>query len=125
MKYFAWAYHTLLALLVVGIACVLLISGGSNVQFRMLPMFSSAYALYWVLGLGLFGLLSVGLAVTGKLRALLALHSLIALVVLIWGYFLGPYNFAGPGEAQTALYLCLGALLALFGSLLDARRAKA
>ena len=65
----------------------------------------------------LAGLLIVLLAMRGVLRFLFALWSLTVVVLLVRGYLLSGYHFAGPDEFRFAMYLLGGAILSLPGAL--------
>ena len=128
LKYFSVLFHCLLGLFLTGMALVFLISGSQNISLKMLPMWKGPSLPYWVLGLGLLGLISALLALIGKARALLVLWSLIALGLFVYGFFIGPYIFSGAAEAKGIAWLTFGALGAFFGSLMqyyrDPRRAR-
>ena len=64
------------------------------------------------------------LALRGSLRWLFFLWSLAVVYFVVNGYFLGGYRFS-PGETNTALYLLVGALIALVGSWFVMTRRKA
>ena len=110
----------LLALGVVGVA-----ADAQHMKVQMLP-WQGTELTHWLIGLGFVGLLSVLLAVTGKLRFLLPLWSVYVLGLLVKGVFLSPtVSFEGRGDFNNWLWLIGGALLALIGSftLLGQRRA--
>jgi hypothetical protein len=89
-------------------------SGAKSLHLDMLPWTGST--LTYVLFFGsLFGLLTVFLALKGKLRALFFLWSLAVVVLLVKGYFLSGYRF-GVGEVRTALYLVAASIVALLGA---------
>ena len=64
----------------------------------------------------LVGLFTLVLAVAGKLRWLFLLWSLAVFVVLFRGFFLTSYSFAGPVHFKAAVYLTVGALIAVIGA---------
>ena len=121
MRYFAYIYHLLLALLVLGVSLVALISGFTNLHVGRLP-FPEASLPVWLLIFSLVGIVLVGLAYLGKLRAVFLVYALVVLVLLVYGYFLSHYIFTGPSEAARAGWITLGALIALFGALLQFRK---
>jgi hypothetical protein len=122
VKIFSYLFHLLLALALTGISFVAL-SSGLELQLDMLPWKPSRLAV-WLLVASLAGLVSIALAVIGKLRILFVLWSLVVLVAMVRGFFLGSYNFTGPIGLPTALWLTLAALAASFGAWMQFRKAR-
>jgi hypothetical protein len=71
------------------------------------------HLLFWG---SLVGLLSLVLAVRGKIRFLFSLWATAVFVVLVYGFFFTRYSFGSPGSFRNASLLTLGALLAALGS---------
>ena len=117
LRWFSYLFHGLLSLFLIGVSGLALATGVPSINLKMLP-WSGPTLVYVLLGGGLFGLLSVLLAMLKKFRLLFFLWSLAVTVVLIRGYLLGGYRFA-PGEARTAAYLIAASLLALLGAWLQ------
>ena len=113
MRYFSYAFHTLLALFLIAISAVAM-SAGATLRLGMLP-WSGETLSYVVLFGALAGLATVLLAVKGILRILFLIWSFLVFVLLVKGYFLSMYQFS-PNEVRTALYLVGGSLLALLGA---------
>jgi len=112
--FFSYLFHALLALFLFAVSALALSSGANALHLAMLPW--TGPTLTYVLFCGsLFGLLSLLLALTGRLRPLFFLWSLAVTVLLVKGYFLSGYHF-GVGEVRTALYLIAGSVIALFGA---------
>lgn len=108
----SYLFHGLLALFLIAVAAMALTSG-SSLHLEMLPW--TGHTLAYVLLFGaLFGLLTVLLAITGKLRPLFFLWSLVVLVLMLKGYIFSGYHF--EGGIKTASYLVVGAILSLFGA---------
>jgi hypothetical protein len=103
-------------LFLLGIALVVLIEGQHNLKLDMLPWAGAALTRA-VLLLGLAGLLCLGLAVLGKLRWLFPLWALVAMALMIRGFFLGGYSFSGASQFKLIVWLTVGAALAFLGSL--------
>jgi hypothetical protein len=80
---------------------------------------------HWLLGASLFGLLSIVLAWMGKLRFLFLLYSLAVFGMMFRGYFLGGYVFSGKDEFRMAIWLTVGALVAIIGAWSQFRRSPA
>jgi len=107
-------FHTLLALFLIGVSGVALLSGLKALQLGMLPWTGSTLVNVVFLG-AILGLLTIVLAVLGRLRILFFVWSLTVAYFVIKGYFLSGYRFV-PGEATKALYLTIASLLAILGA---------
>jgi hypothetical protein len=131
-RIYSYLYHLILALFLVGIATVAIVShlqahpheGGGNLTLGMLP-WKGHTLVHWILGAGLFGLLSIMLAWIGKLRFLFLLYSLAVFGMMFRGYFLGGYVFGGKDEFRMAIWLTVGALVAIIGAWSQFRRSPA
>ena len=115
LRIYSYLYHTALALLLVGMSLVAVASRSHSLQLGMLP-WKGRELTYWLLGVGLAGLLSVFLALIGKLRFLFLLYAIGIFAMMLRGYFLGVYGFSGKDEFRFAVLLTAGALLAVFGA---------
>jgi hypothetical protein len=128
-RIYSYLYHLILALFLLGIATVAIVShlqahpheGGGSLTLAMLPWKGHALV-HWILGAGLFGLLSIMLAWMGKLRFLFLLYSLAVFGMMFRGYFLGGYVFGGKDEFRMAIWLTVGALVAIVGAWSQFRR---
>ena len=119
ISWLSYLFHFLLALLLLGIAALALASGPQNLHLEMLPWSGSTLD-YVLLAGSLFGLLSIGLAVTGRLRFLFLLWSLAVAVLLTKGYIFSGYRFA-VGEWRHAVYLITAAWVAVAGAWFQVR----
>jgi hypothetical protein len=113
-RFLSIVFHLFLALFLIGISGVALLSGLRSLQLGMLPWTGSTLVNAVFFG-ALFGLLTIILAVLGKLRFLFFLYSLAVAWLMVKGYFLSGYRFA-PGEARIALYLTIGSLVGILGA---------
>jgi len=114
ISWLSYLFHFLLALLLLGVAGLALAFGPQNLRLGMLPW--SGQTLDYVLLAGsLFGLLSIALAVMGRLRFLFLLWSLAVAVLLTKGYIFSGYRF-GVGESGRAVYLTAAAWVAVAGA---------
>ena len=120
MRFYSYLFHAVLALFLIALAAIALISGVPNLQLGMLPWTGTTLLNVLLFG-GLFGLVTVILAMRGVLRVLFLLWSLAVAVLLIKGYIFTGYRFA-PNEFRTALYLIGASLLALPGAWFQLRR---
>ena len=115
MRLYAYLYHFVFALFLLGLSLVALMSS-NTLKLPILPWQGEA-ATQWLLWGSILGLVSIGLAVTGIFRYLFPLWALAVLVVLVRGYILQPIPFSGVDEFQRAMLLTGGALLAFLASL--------
>ena len=120
MRAYSYIFHALLGFLLLGLALVSLVSG-LPLNLGMLP-WSGRPLTWWLLGLGFFALLSVALALAGRLRFLFFLWSVAAAVLMIRGFFLSPYNFPGADAFRNGVLLTLASLLAIVGASFQMRR---
>lgn len=72
---------------------------------------------WWLFWGSIVGISSVVLAITGIFRFLFPLWALVVLVLMVRGYLLQPYTFAGRDAFESTLWLIGGALLAFLASL--------
>ena len=123
LSWFSYLFHFLLALILLGFACLALASGPRSLQLGMLP-WSGSTLTYVLLGGALFGLFSVALAIAGRWRFLFFLWSLAVAALLTKGYIFSGYRFVN-GEWRRAAYLLLAAWIAVLGAGLQLRRRPA
>lgn len=114
VRAFSYLYHAILALFLIGVSAVALATAPQSLHLEMLPWTGSTLT-YVVFFGALFGLLTVVLAILGRLRPLFFLWSLVVTVLMIKGFFFSGYRFE-PGNVRTANYLVVGSLLALIGA---------
>jgi len=81
----------------------------------MLP-WEGAELTYWVLGLGVCGILCVLLALTGLFRLAFPLWALAVFVLMFRGFFLSPYSYSGRDHFSAAVLLTFGAFIAAISS---------
>jgi hypothetical protein len=114
LRFFSYLFHGILALLLLAVSGLTLLSGGQGLHLGMLPWTGSTLTMVVFFG-SIFGLVTLLLAMRARLRALFFLWSLGVIVLMVKGYILSGYHFA-PGEARTAGYLTIAAVLALAGA---------
>jgi hypothetical protein len=114
ISWLSYLFHFVLALLLLGIAGLALASGPQNLQLGMLP-WSGSRLDYILLAGSLFGLLSIALAVAGRLRFLFLLWSLTVAAMLTKGYIFSGYRF-DAGQWRYAVYLIAAAWVAVAGA---------
>ena len=111
---YSYFFHALLALFLAAVSSLALGTTPQSLHLEMLPWTGSTLA-YAVCFGSLFGLLTIVLAVLGRLRFLFFLWALVVALLMIKGYFFSGYRFE-PGNVRTAVYLVVGALIALPGA---------
>lgn len=114
MRAFSYLFHGLLTLFLLAISAMAL-SSGQILHLEMLPWHGQSLS-YWLLFSAVAGLVSLILAILRTWRLLFVLWSVAVLAVMVRGFFLSPYAFAGRPEFYRALYLSAGALIAAFGA---------
>lgn len=129
LRYFSIAFSLIAGLFTTGVAAVLLLSGATNFRFEMLPFWKGNAALYWLLGIGLFGVIAAVLAFLRKLKPLLIVFTLLFTALMIYGFFISNvYRFSGAAEAKGLAWLAFGSVGAFFGSIMptgDDKRRRA
>lgn len=113
IRTYSYLYHLILALFLLGIAVVAMNSHTLNLG--MLP-WKGRTLIFWLLGVSVFGLLSILLAWMGRPRFLFLLYSVAVFGMMVRGYFLGGYTFSGKPEFRFAIYLTVGAFIAIIGA---------
>lgn len=115
LRFCAYVFHLLLSLFLIGMGVVAL-AAHEDLMLGMLP-WKGATLTRAVLMLGAAGIVCVVLAVTGAARWLFPLWSLFAFIMLLRGFFLSPYTFAGAVEFRIAVWLTVAAFAAFLASL--------
>lgn len=116
LRVYAYLFHLVLSLFLLGVGTVALASGSHALQLGMLPWEGAALT-GAIFILGAAGILCIALAATGAVRWLFPLWTLFVLVMLCRGYFVSNYSFTSAGQFRFACWLTLGALVAFLGSL--------
>jgi uncharacterized integral membrane protein len=114
LRVYSYVFGGLLALFVFAISAMAL-ANRTPPNFAFLP-WSGPTLTYWLLGLALFGLLTLLLAMGGKMRVLFFLWNLAVFVLLFKGLFVSFYSFSGPVSFQVAVRLTAGSVVAALGS---------
>jgi hypothetical protein len=117
VRIFSYLFHLVLTLFLLAVAVLALASPTVFLRLDMLPWTGPALERALLLG-SLAGLLSVVLAVAGKLRWLFLVWTLAVLVILVKGYVFSSYRFT-PGGALLGMCLLGGSLVAVAGACLQ------
>jgi hypothetical protein len=117
VRIFSYLFHLALTLFLLAVAILAISSPTVHLRLDMLPWTGSALV-RWLLVASLVGLLSVILAVAGKLRVLFLLWTLAVMVMLVKGCIFSGYRFTPHGVAPTGALL-VGSLIAFAGACLQ------
>ncbi len=124
VKLFSYLFHLVLALFLLGLSIVAFLNNAHNLRLEMLPWTGEALT-WWLLGLGLAGLVIIALAVKGILRVVFLVWTVAVLALMIRGFYFSSFVFNGWTGFQLVLLLVLGALLSVVGGWLQFRQAPA
>ncbi len=115
LRSFSFAFVGLFSLVSLAMAVIILASGPQTVNFSLVPVEGRPQA-YWLIGLGLVGLLVLLAAVRGGAQKVyLAWTALV--VVLVVRYFYASYSYVpDSGDYKLALYSIFAAFLAAIGA---------
>jgi hypothetical protein len=122
LRVFCYIFHTVFSVCLLGFGGLAILARASTMKVEMLP-WQGTELNYWLIGLGLLGLVSVFLAITGRFRPLLALWSIGVFGMLIKDIFLSSaVTFSGPDDFHNWLWITAGAGIAMIGSFLALTR---
>jgi hypothetical protein len=119
MRYYSYVFHGLLALFLIAASGTALATGAGSLHLDMLP-WTGATLTYIVFFGGLFGLLTVALAILQEMPVLFFVWSLVVALMMIKGFIFSGYGF-DPGGFTTAVELSVGARIAIAGPWLQMR----
>jgi hypothetical protein len=121
LRVFCYLFHTILCLALIGLGAVAVLSKVSDMKLETLPWEGADLNTRLII-MGAVGLLTVILAVMGKLRFLLSLWSILVLGMLVRGVFFSSVTFSGLDDFHNWLWLIAGSAVALIGSLTSRAR---
>jgi hypothetical protein len=114
LSFLGYVFHGLLCLILFAMSGLAMAAGAQTLQLGMLPLTGSTL-LYAVFFGALCGLVTVILAIQGRVRPLFFVWSLVVMLLLLKGYIFSGYRFS-PGEFPMAMCLIVGSMIALIGS---------
>ena len=118
LRLWSCAFSLVVGIFLTGLAILIVSTDIHNLNMTMLPWWKGTTLTVMLLVLGLSGILAGVLAFLGKLKPLLVIFTLVAVGVIVDGFFLNAaYQFDGKAGAISAAWLALAALLAFAGSL--------
>jgi Na+/glutamate symporter len=115
-RFYAYLFHLALSTFLIGIAVLARVSH-QPLHLEMVP-FDEQDMISRISLLSLIGFICIFLALVRIFEFVFPLWSLAVLVLLVWGFFFTSYSFQGIGGLEWALLLILGAIFALYGSVL-------
>jgi len=116
LKFYAYLFHLALSTFLIGIAILARVSH-QPLHLEMVP-FDQQEMISRVSLLSLIGFVCIFLALVRIFEFVFPLWSLAVVVLMVWGFFFTSYSFNGMGGLEWALLLILGAICALYGSVL-------
>jgi hypothetical protein len=124
LRSFSFIFQALLIVFMLA-ASVLAWTSGATLDVAILPWTGDAL-IRWMFFSGLAGALTGLLALKRIVPALFLLWNVAVLVMLVRGFFFTSYGFGlGGGSLANALYMTLGAILAVLGSWFQMRPSRA
>lgn len=114
LSFLSYVFHGLLCLILLALSGLAMAAGAQTLQLGMLPW--TGWTLLYTLFFGaLLGMVTVMLAIKGRLRPLFFVWSLVVTLLLVKGYIFSGYHFSA-GEFRWVMYLIVGSVIALAGS---------
>jgi hypothetical protein len=122
LRVYSYVFNLILCLFLLGVG---LIANASHTipKLGMLP-FSDENMIRGMLTLAIVGLVCTLLAATGIFKYLYPVWTAIVLGLMVKGFILSHYTFENAAGFKGALWLMLGALLALCGGLLVLKKKR-
>ena len=114
LRYFSYVCHGLLAAFLIAVSSLALMNGAGSLRLDVLPWTGSTLT-YIVFGGGIFGLITVILALLGSVRWLFFIWSLVVAVLMVKGFVFSSYHFE-PGRLSWALGFIAAAWLSVAGA---------
>ena len=116
LRLWSYVFHLVLSAFLLGIA-LLAASSHSSLKLTGLLPFTDDKMLSGTMTLGIVGLLSTLLAITGIFKYLFPVWTAIVLYLMVKGTIFSSYAFHGQSEFRGMMWLLFGALGAFFGGL--------
>ena len=115
LRLFSYLYHFILCLFLLGLG-IIAYSSGRPLSLGMLP-WEGEKLTQAVTAMGVIGLICIFGAITGLFRWIFPIWTLVILVLMVRGFFLGSYTFSGADQFKLFIWLTVGALIAFLASL--------
>lgn len=108
-------------LLLFAVGAFAYLEGRKELTIDMLP-WAEGNVRMWLVLIGGFGLLSILLALRKKARVLFAIHGVIFFCLSVYAVFLSRHTFDGETDFYWGLAFVAGALGAMLGAMVNARK---
>ncbi len=112
---FSYLFSGGLSLFLIGLAVIALADGAQSFQLDMISQWTGAKLAKVLLAGCLLGLGATALAACGRLRFLFPIWALVVFAMIVYGFFLSSYQFAGIEDFRSAIYLACGQLVTVLG----------
>jgi len=117
LRVWSCAFSFILGLFLTGLATLIVATNIQDLNMTMLPWWKGTTLTVMLFVLGLCGILAGILAALKKVKPLLVVFTLVALGVIVDGFFINPtHRFDGKSGFFSALWFALAALVAFAGS---------
>lgn len=114
LRVFSYLFHLAVSFFFLGLGIV---SAATSTALHLTSIgLSPENALMGVLALGIVGLFSTLLALSGVFRYLFPVWAAFVVWLMIKGFFLSATTFSGPASFRSAIWLTLGSLIAFVGA---------
>ncbi|MBI3208435.1 MAG: hypothetical protein HYZ37_05985 [Candidatus Solibacter usitatus] len=123
LRFFAYLLHLPIAIFAAALGLFGWLDGAANMTIDFLPWSGKALA-YWLLGVGIAGVLSALLAICGKTRALFAVYAAVVFCLTVNGVFFSGHKYSGSSDFRWTLVFALCTLIALIGTLTKGERQR-
>jgi len=116
LRVYAYLFELGLCVFLLGVAAFAVAAGDNNLKLGMLP-WEGTVLVRAIAALGIVGIICTLLAMTGAIRWMFPLWTLVVLILMFRGFFLSSYSFSGADQFKFDVLLTAGAFLAFLGSL--------
>ena len=112
LRWYAYIYFFLLSAFLVGVAVVAYQSGTHNINTGGMISVTGEPLSRLLLAIGLAGIVAVNLAIFGKLRWLLPVFAVVAVITMFRCLFLSSYRFESVSSFRTGVLFFLAGIIA-------------
>lgn len=124
MRSFAYLYFAGVSAFLAGIALVAYLSGFHTLNSGGMTPQTGEDLSRLLLGIGVIGLITIALAVLGKMRWLFSIYAIFITIMMFRWLFLSSYTFESPDAFWMGVLLFGGAVIATLFSLFTLRSGR-